>query len=255
MEIDDIKDFLDEKYDQYNRPEFIETDPIQIPHLFSGSNDIEIAGFFSAIISWGQRKTIIKNGLMLMKLMDNNPYDFIINASDREIKAFRNFKHRTFNYIDTAYFCKSLKNIYCKHAGIKSIFEKNYLKYGSLKNAVINFRKAFFEIPHPNRTLKHISDVSRGSAAKRINMFLRWMVRKDNRGVDFGTWSNIPSSALYIPLDVHSGSVARKLGILKRKQNDWQSVEILTEVLRNFDQDDPVKYDFALFGLGVRDEF
>jgi uncharacterized protein (TIGR02757 family) len=255
MEIDDIKEFLDEKYDQYNRPEFIESDPIRIPHLFSGSHDIEIAGFFSAIISWGQRKTIIKNALMLMKLMDNNPYDFIINATEQDINTFRNFKHRTFNYDDTAYFCKSLRNLYCNHGGLKSIFKNNYRKHGNLKNALIKFREAFFELPYPKRTTRHVSDISRGSAAKRINMFLRWMVRKDKRGVDFGIWSNIPSSALYIPLDIHTGTVARKLGILKRKQNDWKEVEELTEVLRKFDRDDPVKYDFALFGLGVRDDF
>ncbi len=251
MEISGIKEFLDEKYDEYNRPEFILTDPVQIPHLFSDPGDIEIAGFFAALISWGQRKTIVRNGQMLMKLMDNTPYDFIINANEHDLTALKSFKHRTFNYADAAYFCKSLKNIYSKHGSIKAIFERSYNKYKDLRNAIVDFRKAFFEIPGPARTSKHISDINKGSAAKRINMFLRWMVRKDDRGVDFGIWKGIPRSALYIPLDVHSGSVARKLGLLERKQNDWKAVEQLTAVLRDFDPDDPVKYDFALFGLGV----
>ncbi|UCH15697.1 MAG: TIGR02757 family protein [Bacteroidales bacterium] len=253
MLVEDIKEFLDVKYDQYNHAEFIETDPIRIPHSFYDPNDIEIAGFFAAIIAWGQRNTIIKNGLHLLQLMDNQPYDFIINSTGNDFKHFRNFKHRTFNYIDTIYFIKSLKNIYNNHGGIKAIFENNYKKSGDLKNAIIHFRKIFFEISYPDRTLKHISDINKRAAAKRINMFLRWMIRKDNRGVDFGIWNNIPASALYIPLDVHTGSVSRKLGLLKRKQNDWYAVEELTEVLRKFDRNDPVKYDFALFGLGVRD--
>ncbi len=253
MEITDIKDFLEEKYDEYNRPEFIQTDPVQIPHMFSNPCDIEIAGFFAAIISWGQRKTIIRNGLMLMKFMDNNPYDFIVNANEHDLKVFKNFKHRTFNSTDAVFFCKSLKNIYSKYGGLKMLFEKSYIKHGSLKNAIIDFRKTFFEIPYPYRTSKHISDIHKGSAAKRVNMFLRWMVRKDDRGVDFGIWKSIPQSLLYIPLDIHTGTVARKLGLLKRKQNDWEAVEQLTEVLRNFDRNDPVKYDFALFGLGVMD--
>jgi uncharacterized protein (TIGR02757 family) len=249
----DIKEFLDEKYDQYNRPEFIETDPISVPHKFADHKDIEIAGFFTATIAWGQRNTIIKNGLQLMQLMDNLPYDFIINAGESDYKYFRNFKHRTFNYVDAVYFIKSLKNIYTYHGGIKSLFENSYIKSGDLKNAIIDFRKIFFEIQPSGRTLRHISDVSKRAAAKRINMFLRWMIRKDRRGVDFGIWDKIPGSALYIPLDVHTGSVSRKLGLLKRKQNDWMAVEELTEMLRRFDSNDPVKYDFALFGLGIRD--
>ena len=255
MEIEDIKEFLDVKYDQYNRAEFIETDPIRIPHTFSDPNDIEIAGFFAAIIAWGQRKTIIKNGLYLLQLMGNQPYDFIINSTGSDFKYFRNFKHRTFNYIDTVYFIQALKNIYNNYGGIKAVFESNYKKSGNLKNAIIHFRKIFFELSYPDRTLKHISDINKRAAAKRINMFLRWMIRKDNHGVDFGIWHNIPASALYMPLDVHTGSISRKLGILKRKQNDWHAVEELTEVLRKFDGNDPVKYDFALFGLGVFEGF
>ena len=253
MEIENIKEFLDIKYDQYNRTEFIESDPICIPRSFNAPNDIEIAGFFAAIISWGKRSTIIKNGFELIRLMDNQPFDFIINSNVSELKYFRNFKHRTFNYIDAVYFIKSLKNIYNNHGSIGAVFENNYEETGSLKNAIINFRNIFFELPYPDRTLKHISDISKGAAAKRINMFLRWMIRKDKRGVDFGIWHKIPASALYIPLDVHTGNISRKLGLLKRKQNDWKAVEELTDILRKFDSNDPVKYDFALFGLGVRD--
>jgi uncharacterized protein (TIGR02757 family) len=253
MKLEEIKEFLDEKYDQYNRSEFIETDPVLIPHAFSEPNDIEIAGFFAAVIAWGQRNTIIKNGLQLLHLMGNRPFDFIKNSSGRDYKSFRHFKHRTFNYTDTIFFLKSLKNIYNVHGGIRAIFENNYKKSGDLKNAIIHFRKIFFELPYPTRTLKHIPDIKKRAAAKRINMFLRWMIRKDNRGVDFGIWDNIPGAALYIPLDIHTGNVSRKLGILKRKQNDWLAVEELTDVLRKFDKNDPVKYDYALFGLGVRD--
>jgi uncharacterized protein (TIGR02757 family) len=249
----EIKEFLDEKYEQYNKPDFIETDPIRIPHLFSDYRDIEIAGFLTATIAWGNRNTIIKNGLRLMQLMDNTPYDFIKNSDESGNKYFRDFKHRTFNNDDTVYFIKSLKNIYKKHGSIKSVFENSYKETGDLKNAIINFRRVFFEIPPPQHTLRHVSDVAKRAAAKRINMFLRWMVRKDRSGVDFGIWDNIPPSALYIPLDVHTGSVSRKLGLLKRKQNDWVAVDELTSILRSFDRDDPVKYDFALFGLGIRD--
>jgi uncharacterized protein (TIGR02757 family) len=249
----EIKEFLDEKYEQYNRPDFIETDPIKIPHIFSDHRDIEIAGFFASTIAWGNRNTIIKNGLQLMQLMDNSPYDFIINSDDNDYRYFRDFKHRTFNNHDTVYFIKSLKNIYNKYGSIKSLFENSYKKSGDLKDAIVDFRRVFFEIPPPQRTLKHVSDVAKKAAAKRINMFLRWMVRKDRCGVDFGIWNNIPSSALYIPLDVHTGSVSRKLGLLKRQQNDWPAVDELTAILRTFDKDDPVKYDFALFGLGIRD--
>ncbi len=253
MKPEEIKEFLDAKHDQFNRPEFIETDPISVPHTFTDPADIEIAGFMAAVISWGQRSTIIKNGMQLMHLMDNRPYDFITNSTGSDLKYFRNFRHRTFSFVDTVYFIKSLKNIYIIHGGIKAVFENSYKKTGDLKNAIIRFRNIFFELPCPNRTLKHIPDINKRAAAKRINMFLRWMIRKDNRGVDFGIWDNIPASALYIPLDVHAGNVSRKLGILKRKQNDWIAVEELTGVLRRFDKNDPVKYDFALFSLGVRD--
>lgn len=248
-----LHEFLEEKYNQYNRKSFIETDPVSIPHLFSKKEDIEIAGFLSATIAWGQRKTIISNANKLVEWMDYSPHDFIVNATQKELKKFSDFKHRTFNGVDTIYFIRSLNNIYTKHKGIENIFKVGYRKGGS-KEAIFHFRKIFFEIKHPLRTTKHISNPNENSAAKRINMFLRWMVRKDKRGVDFGLW-NISPALLHCPLDVHSGNVARKLGLLKRTQNDWKAVEELTENLKTFDPNDPVKYDFALFGLGAFEKF
>ncbi|MCK4663911.1 MAG: TIGR02757 family protein [Bacteroidales bacterium] len=251
----DIKDFLDEKYQKYNCPEYIDTDPIQIPHLFSKQENIEISAFLTATIAWGQRKTIINNSKHLINFMDNNPYDFIINAKNKDFKRFGNFKHRTFNGEDCIYFLFSLQNIYKKYGGLKKIFEDNVIKTNNVKNAIIFFRKIFFELPYPQRTQKHIADITKNSSAKRINMFLRWMVRKDDFGVDFGIWNKIPSSLLFIPLDVHCGRIARKLNLLSRKQNDWKAVEELTDVLKQLDIKDPVKYDFALFGLGVFENF
>lgn len=250
-----LKEFLEEKYYQYNKPEFIEIDPVVVPHSFSQAEDIEIAGFLTSIIAWGIRKTIIKNAFHLMKMMDNQPYDFIKNCGKEDLRVFEGFKHRTFNLIDTVCFIKSLKNIYQKHGGLKNIFETHYSKTKNIKETLSGFRKIFVEKDIETRSLKHIADVEKNASAKRLNMYLRWMVRKDNRGVDFGIWNKIPASALHMPLDVHSGNVARKLGLLQRTQNDWKAVEELTFRLRDFDQDDPVKYDFALFGLGIFEHF
>jgi len=251
----EIKDFLEEKYFQYNREAFIESDPIQIPKQFEEAEDIEIAGFLAATIAWGQRRTIISNMNRMLNWMDNTPYDFILNAEENDLEIFRDFKHRTFNGEDCIFFLKSLKNIYQNHSGIKAIFENNYLKNSNIKESLKAFREVFFEIPYPPRTQKHVADISKKSSAKRLNMYLRWMVRRDQQGIDFGLWNNIAMKDIYIPLDVHSGNVARKLGLLKRKQNDWKAVEELTEKLRQFDPHDPVKYDFALFGLGVFEKF
>lgn len=251
MTNDQLKSFLNSKFLQYNTREFIQTDPISIPHQFSKKEDIEISGFLAAIISWGQRKTILNNANQLMEWMDWAPYDFIINATDPELIKFINFKHRTFNGWDCVTFIKALQNIYRNHDGLKGIF----LSKNDIKEGIVNLKKIFFELPHLERTRKHIADPLKGSSAKRLNMFLRWMVRRDNSGVDFGIWKSIKSSQLYCPLDVHSGHVARKLGLLKRKQNDWKAVEELTESLRKFDPDDPVKFDYALFGLGVFEKF
>ena len=251
----DIKEFLDEKAEKYNHPDFIETDPIQIPHLFSDINDIEIAAFFASTIAWGQRVTIIKNMQKLIALMDHAPYDFITNSTDKDLERFKYFKHRTFNGIDCKFFIQSVKNIYLNHDGLGVLFQKIYGEEKDIYKSLSRFREVFFEIPFPERTQKHFSNVLKGSSAKRLNMFLRWMVRNDNTGVDFGIWNKIPASDLYLPLDVHSGNVARKLGLLQRKQNDWKSVYEITELLRKFDPLDPIKYDFALFGLGVFEKF
>ena len=251
----ELKEFLEEKYIQYNNEKFIESDPIQIPKQFEDRKDIEIAGFLAATIAWGQRRTIISNMNKLLGWMENTPYEFIINAVNDDLEVFRDFKHRTFNGEDCIFFLKALKNIYQNHDGLKYIFENSYLQTGDIRESLKTFRNIFFEIPYPSRTQKHIADVSKKSSAKRLNMFLRWMVRRDREGIDFGLWDNISMKDLYIPLDVHTGNVARKLGLLKRKQNDWPAVEELTEKLRGFDEEDPVKYDFALFGLGVFEKF
>ena len=251
----DIKNFLDEKAEKYNHPDFIETDPVQIPHLFSDKNDIEIVGFLSATIAWGQRVTIIKNMQKLMALMDYAPHEFIINYKDSDLERFTYFKHRTFNGDDCKFFIRSLRNIYTKYGSLGKLIQNSYKQDQNIFNVLIGLRSMFFELDHPVRTQKHFSNVLKGASAKRLNMFLRWMIRQDNKGVDFGIWQQIPSSALYLPLDVHTGNVARKLGLLKRKQNDWKAVEEITGVLRKFDPDDPIKYDFALFGLGVFEKF
>jgi len=250
-----LKEFLDEKYERYNHPNFIQSDPIQIPHLFIEPFDIEISAFLTATIAWGQRVSIIKNSHRLIALMDNAPYDFIMNAEKEDLKRFEYFVHRTFNGTDCVFFIKSLQNIYKKHGGLGELVQRIYLEKKDIKESLTQLRSTFFEIDYPKRTEKHFSNVSKGASAKRLNMFLRWMVRNDNRGVDFGLWNKIPMSALYLPLDVHSGNVARKLGLLTRKQNDWQAVEEVTSNLRILDANDPVKYDFALFGLGIFEKF
>lgn len=247
MDFEQLKDLLNSKVDLYNQKDFIINDPISIPHIFTKKEDIEIAGFLSATIAWGNRKSILKNANKLMNLMDMSPFDFVTGFKDTDLKPFEKFIHRTFNNDDCIYFLWSLKNIYQNHNGLEEVFSKN----GNIKDSIIYFRNIFFELDFPSRTSKHIANPAKNSSAKRINMFLRWMVRKDNNGVDFGIWNKIKPAALLCPLDVHSGRVARSLGILQRKQNDWKAVEELTENLRKFDSTDPVKYDYALFGMGV----
>jgi uncharacterized protein (TIGR02757 family) len=254
MPIAELKIFLDEKVERYNNPNFIESDPIQIPHLFSLKEDIEIAGFLAAIIAWGNRKMIISNAKKMMDLMGNSPYDFVMSHHDNQLENLDNFVHRTYNGQDFKVFIKSLQNIYQNHQGLESIFTKN-IEDNSTQKSITVFKKIFFENNVLVRTEKHISDPSNGSAAKRINMFLRWMVRQDNKGVDFGLWKNIPTAALSCPLDVHSGNVARKLELLFRKQNDAKALFELDTNLRKLNPIDPVKYDFALFGLGVFEKF
>lgn len=251
----ELKEFLDEKYEQYNRLDFITSDPICIPHQFTKKEDIEIAGFLSATIAWGQRVTIINNANKLMQLMDHAPHEFIMNAKVKDLKRFDNFVHRTFNGTDAMFFMSSLQNIYKKHGGLEKVFVSK-TKEDACKEAIVNFRKVFFSIPHPARTGKHVSNPEENSSAKRLCMYLRWMVRDDKRGVDFGIWKNsIQAKDLMCPLDVHTGNVGRKLGLLKRTQNDWKAVTELSNNLRKLDKNDPIKYDFALFGLGVFEGF
>ena len=250
----ELKEFLDAKVEQYNRPDFITSDPIQIPHLFSKKEDIEIAGFLSATISWGNRKSIITNCKKMMDLLDHSPHDFIMNHQEEDLEKLEPFVHRTFNGLDFITFIKSLNHIYTNHNGLEAVFAKHAEK-DSLQKAIHYFKQSFFEIEHLQRTQKHVSDPLKNSAAKRINMFLRWMVRDDNTGVDFGIWKSLSPSQLSCPLDVHSGNVARKLGLLKRKQNDGKALAELDAALKKLDKTDPVKYDFALFGLGVFEGF
>lgn len=249
----ELKDFLDEKVTQYNQPKFIETDPVQIPHLYNQKEDIEIAGFLTATISWGNRKSILRNAHTLMQLLDDAPLQFVLQHQESDLERILPFVHRTFNGIDLGFFIKSLQNIYQNHRGLEAIFEKHATET-SLQPAIHALKTYFFEIPHPHRTTKHVSDPLKNSAAKRINMFLRWMVRKDQTGVDFGIW-NLSPALLSCPLDVHSGNVARKLGLLTRKQNDAKALRELDISLRKLDPVDPVKYDFALFGLGIFEGF
>lgn len=250
----DLKDFLDEKVENYNQPVFIKTDPIQVPKQFSSKENIEIAGFLAATIAWGNRAAIIKNASRLMVLLDNQPHDYVLNASEKELDRLQKFVHRTFNGNDCIYFIRSLRNIYKNHGGLQTVFENGFHKEESVHSALAHFYLVFFEV-EGERTRKHISNVNKGASAKRLNMYLRWMCRNDKQGVDFGLWKGIPQHALMLPLDVHTGNVGRKLELLQRKSNDWKAVEEITATLREFDPNDPIKYDFALFGLGVFEKF
>jgi uncharacterized protein (TIGR02757 family) len=252
MRQNELKDFLDEKVEQYNSPSFIETDPISIPHLFTKKEDIEIAGLFAASLAWGQRSVIIKNSKKLMEWMDYEPHQFVLMHQENDLHAFHQFTHRTFNGDDCVFFLRSLRNIYQNHGGLEKLFLFNK---ENIKFAISNFRETFLIQNPSHRAKKHISNPMTNSACKRLNMFLRWMVRKDTGKVDFGIWQKLHSENLMCPLDIHVGRVARKLGLLVRKQNDWKAVEELTQTLKKFDSNDPVKYDFALFGLGLYEDF
>jgi uncharacterized protein (TIGR02757 family) len=281
MKIDDLKAFLDSKVSQYNQPGFIKNDPICIPHLFTKKQDIEIMGFWAATLAWGQRVTIINKCKELITLMDGAPYDFIINHQDVDLKKLLHFKHRTFNDVDTLYFISFFRWHYERNESLESAFVSNpsvilsdseetisrqtlrsaqgdkiVVSESAVENALNHFRAYFFSLPDfPHRTKKHVSSPSQGSTCKRLNMFLRWMVRKDNCGVDFGIWDKIGPVDLIMPCDLHVDRVARKLNLITRKQTDWQTGVELTERLREFDPLDPVKYDFALFGLGIEEKF
>jgi uncharacterized protein (TIGR02757 family) len=278
--IENIKAFLDSKVIQYNHPGFIKNDPVSIPHLFTKKQDIEIMGLWAAILAWGQRVTIINKCHELITLMDGAPCDFVTNHQETDLKKLLNFKHRTFNDVDTLYFISFFKQHYAHHESLESAFMPAETPInpffilsaseGSCKSAITasaiaeepiekylnHFRNYFFSLPdYPNRTKKHISSPSQKSTCKRLNMFLRWMVRKDDCGVDFGIWNHIKPSELICPCDLHVDRVARKLNLITRKQTDWQTAVELTQLLREFDPVDPVKYDFALFGLGIEEKF
>ncbi|WP_090756476.1 TIGR02757 family protein [Nonlabens sp. Hel1_33_55] len=250
----ELKEFLDHKVEIYNKPDFIPHDPIQIPHRFTDPSDIAYSGFLTATISWGNRKSIINNATKLMDLMDNSPADFIRNFQSTDLDRFDGFVHRTFNSEDCKTFMRALQDIELRDDGLENAFAKANKSASNLQEGISKFKKRFFEIEHLNRTQKHVSDPMKNSSAKRINMFLRWMVRSDNNGVDFGIWNQLSMSDLSLPLDVHTGNISRKLKLLKRKQNDAKAVLELDTALRKLDPLDPVKYDYALFGLGVFDD-
>lgn len=269
MTFAELHELLEEKTRQYNRPFFIAHDPVSIPHLFTKKEDIEISGFLAATIAWGQRPVIIRNAQRWMERMDMAPFEFVTGASPKELKRLDDFVHRTFNGIDARFFILALRKMYAKHGGMEKVFadglEKDRRRGAedaersafsaplrqNMQDAIIHFRDVFLSVKHEKRSEKHIANPASGSNAKRINMYLRWMVRRDKAGVDFGTWKSISPALLLCPLDVHVGNVARALGLLTRRQDDWRAVEELTAKLREFDAEDPVKYDFALFGLGI----
>lgn len=248
---EELLKLLDYKVAQYNNVEFISTDPVSIPHMFTSKEDIEISGFLTSIISWGRRPAILKSAKKLMNLMDNAPFDFLMNSSDIEYSRFQSFVYRTFNSDDCLFMVTALRNIYKNNGSLELVATKAFKTNSKIIDVITGLRDAILDTPHLKRSEKHLGNPLTGSAAKRINMYLRWMIRNDNKGVDFGIWNDIPASALMCPLDVHSGNVARRLGLLTRKQNDWKAVVELTNSLRTFDANDPVKYDYALFGVGV----
>lgn len=248
-----LKEFLDQKVEEYNRPAFINDDPISVPHIFTTRQDIEIAGFFAAVFAWGNRTTIINKSKELMQRMDNSPFDFIANHSAKDLARLKGFKHRTFNEDDLFYFVESLSHHYSKYDSLEKAFFPN--KEYNAEKALIHFKDYFFSLEHLRRSEKHISSPSQKSTCKRLNMFLRWMVRSDAKGVDFGLWRNVSASKLICPIDLHVARVSKKLGLLKRKQIDWIAAVELTDALRQLDKEDPVKYDFALFNLGIIEKF
>jgi len=257
--IEKLKDFLDSKVEQYNQPSFIKDDPVSIPHLFTKKQDIEVAGFFASIFAWGSRTIIISKSKELMQLMEMHPYDFICDHSPKDLKSLLQFKHRTFNTIDLLYFIEFLKYHYTQYPSLEKAFLQNISSPNDenlIEQSLINFHHYFFSLEHvPSRTKKHIATPEKKSNCKRLNMFLRWMVRNDKKGVDFGIWKRIKPSQLICPIDVHVARVAKKLQLLQGKQVDWQAALDLTKYLRSLDPRDPVKYDFALFGLGVIEKY
>lgn len=251
MNGNDLKELLDGLHDKYNTPDFVPGDPISVPHSFSGREDIEISGFLASTIAWGNRKAIVKSARRMIEYMDGAPHDFVVNATDADMRRLSTYVHRTFNGGDFIDFVNALRRFYTTHTGLGDYFERTYASCGDMRVVLSDFRREFWSCDHCQRAEKHLSSIDKKAACKRLNMYIKWMVRDDGNGVDFGLWKGIPASALYLPLDVHTASMGRALGLLTRKQNDWRAVEEITSSLRAFDALDPVKYDFALFGAGI----
>lgn len=247
----ELRELLEELYLRYDNVDFISPDPISIPHSFSSQPDREVSGLLAATIAWGNRKAIVKSANRMMDYLDRRPYDFVVGASEAELRVLESYVHRTFNGEDLICFVRAIREICRRYGSLGGWFQSDYALRGDMRLVLADFRELFFSEPHPQRSEKHLSSIAKGAACKRLNMYLRWMVRPDVHGVDFGYWREIPPSALYLPLDLHSGNVARQLGILGRKQNDWRAVEEVMTELRKADPNDPVKYDYALFGVGI----
>ena len=238
-------------HDKYNRPEFIEADPISVPHSFTSRDDREVAGFLAATIARGNRKAIVKSARRMIERMDNAPADFVRNATERDLAGVGDFVHRTFSRSDLLDYIRAMQRMYLRFGGIGRFVESRWLAHGDMAKVLSEFRREFFTGPHDEHCEKHFSSIDKGAACKRLNMYFRWFVRHDERGVDFGEWTSVPMSALYLPLDVHTGNMGRALGLLGRRQNDWKATEEITAALREFDADDPVRFDFSLFGACI----
>ena len=246
-----MRELLERLHDRYNNESFIEADPISVPHSFTRPVDREIAGFLAATIAWGNRRAIVQSAHRMMRYMDNAPEDFVRNATEADMEYLRTYVHRTFNGVDFQDFVRGLRHIITEWGSVGNYFETRYEEHGDLRLVFSDFRRDFFAAEHDAHCEKHLSSIDKGAACKRLCMYLRWFVRHDDRGVDFGMWRRIPMSALYMPLDIHTGRMGRNLGLLNRKQSDWKAVEELTASLRELHADDPVRYDYSLFGLGI----
>ena len=251
MSRDEMRELLERLHDRYNNESFIEADPISVPHSFTSTVDREIAGFLAATIAWGNRRAIVQSAHRMMRYMDNAPEDFVRNATEADMEYLRSYVHRTFNGVDFQDFVRGLRHIITEWGSVGNYFETRYEEHGDLRAVFSDFRRDFFAVEHDTHCEKHLSSIDKGAACKRLCMYLRWFVRHDERGVDFGLWRRIPMSALYMPLDIHTGRMGRNLGLLNRKQSDWKAVEELTASLRELSAEDPVRYDYSLFGLGI----
>ena len=251
MSLEEMRELLERLHDRYNNEDFIEADPISVPHSFVNPVDREVAGFLAATIAWGNRRAIVKSAHRMMRYMDNAPEDFVRNATEGDMEYLRTYVHRTFNGVDFQDFVRGLRHILAEWGSVGNYFETRYEQHGDLRPVLSDFRRDFFSVEHDSHSEKHLSSIDKGAACKRLCMYLRWFVRRDDRGVDFGLWQRIPMSALYMPLDIHTGRMGRNLGLLSRKQSDWKAVEELTASLRELSAEDPVRYDYSLFGLGI----